>query len=198
MKNIIGYEKYEGGEIRPLIMYSGTNFKCQGSYDYEIYGQAKCNLSGLLIQGRRRGHGLVDLTLKPNACIVFWRVPSLVKHPEYDPVPDVPEYADEATQHINYLISQYLEKLNIPTLPKYQEYEEDLDEDEEEIPISTFSLVDHPAKRRESETTDSNESVKLETTPNQEEVVDEDNNAPADSVEKAELPDSGALLNSKA
>lgn len=192
MKNIIRFEKYDGqSDLAVNVMYTGKEFNINGKYDLEVYGQGKLN--GSLVSGRIRGYGIVNLVLNQNASVVFWNLPREKRHPEYEPVPDPPEYQDEATQHINFLIAKYMEKMGINIdidnndgMSDELDLDQDLDDDDDfDIPIDDFSLVDLSAKRRDAETPDSIESGELEQTVEIQENNDE--NVP-DSVEESGLP----------
>lgn len=181
MKNIDGFQKFEGGAILPRIMYTGTDFELSGQYDFEIYGQAKCNHSNQVMSGRFRGTGDVHFTLKPGAAVVFWRVPRHKCHPELrQGLPDVPEYLDDHTRNIQDIVRAALLQYGIQSPESdslesddYDDLEVFDDDDQDNWPEDEFSLIRFPERTDDSQESDVVASLEARSIPEAEEADEE-------------------------
>lgn len=148
MKQINAYLKYDGGEVHPHTMYTGTKpFLFTGKVSFQVFGIAKfngCTIKDTTIQAKT-DQG--EIILDGKSAIVFHKCPLVLKQQEENvPVPDIPDYSSDAEMSIMLMVEDALRKRGV--LPA-EGAEPDLDDNEYEdeldariMPISPLTLLE--------------------------------------------------------
>jgi hypothetical protein len=154
MKKVIDYLKYEGGNIRPFVLYTkGVPFEFEGEVKFRLFGEAKMNGAKISNTEMKVICGDTKIVLEKDSTIVFWKAPTYPKEiPECIPVEPVPDYMDDQTRQMHAMFENWAQERGL--MPKEMSdseaqpsnvvnlYEDMEEEDDFEFPIDTFSLVE--------------------------------------------------------
>jgi hypothetical protein len=152
MRQIAKYLKYDGGPIQAHCLYTGTEkFKLNGQIEFQIFGSAKLNGHTIKDTNIRTQADDDILVLGKDSAVVFHKTPKNVETPEgYEPVPDIPDYMDEATASIAGMVEEVLRRRGLlaegerSVLPEFDEQEFEDDEYDVRIPLSEATLLPNP------------------------------------------------------
>lgn len=170
MLKIQDFLKYEGDEVRQGVLYSkGCPFVVQGKVDFTVFGTVRLN--GVVVSNTRMSVKLQkvsELVLDKDSAMLFHQVPSVVRHPIGEILPEVPEMQDEQIRMMHRLFESWVIARGLPAegegdspSPMVEGDEMSIDEeydDYDDIPLDT-PLVDPLFEEKSGqEAADSHES----------------------------------------
>lgn len=148
MKSISSFLEYTGGEVVPHVLYtSKVPIKLNGKFHFQIFGSAKFN--GVTVRDTSITAILEnsELVLSKDASVIFHRSPPLTRITEENvPVPDLPDYEDEATASIAAMIEDVLNKRGYFADRRTTDLDDDeIDDDDDNtgLPVSSFTLLEN-------------------------------------------------------
>jgi len=156
MRHVNDVMKYDGGDIKTGIMYTGGAFKLDGKYSFRVFG--KCVLDGVTITDSEVSiEKTGKLTVSKDSAILFSVAPNKpAKTPEgFEPVPPVPDYMDDATRSIAMMIDEVLRTRGLlPAEGADQFDDDDIDDDDSDSlvkSVSSLTLLPNPNSEKTPE-----------------------------------------------
>lgn len=204
MRQILGYLKYDSSPVKQGILYSaGDPFLIDGDVEFCLFGKAKLNGSHIQDTTIKMRCDQVKLVLEKSSSVVFYKVPTIKKaHPENEPVPDIPDYEDQAHASIAMMVEEVLRQKGLLAAGEakpsnFDELFDEFDDDDYEgAEIDEYTLFEDPNRETpdllqnrlpgEQEDNDSNIPSVHETAEKEQEIRTEPSTEKTDNMEETE------------